>query len=259
MRNFNEEEKELLNRMVEQDMSPSLYTRVGVDSLFEHIYKDVAAYILFNQKEGAVVVKAEYDKYGLRDFHNITVFTVQRKTILLLSLLNYLKENHLIYFVPITNFDVSFNNNVRLENGTGEKAFESIAFSGDTAHDILKLSGQAVLPTFEIFEFVRQGFKDKEQIRHDDNIQLQKQAIKVSEGLGIKSIKVAYISLSIAAISLIVTLIPYINSTMETNHAGKTLKEKLTRLVDDSSRTAVDNKINVEIRKPKLISPDTLK
>lgn len=259
MRNFNEEEKELLKRMVEQDESPSMYSKVGVDSLFEHIYKDVAANIIFNQKEEAVVVKAEYDKYGRRNFDNITVFTVQRKTILLLSLLDYLKENHLIYFVPITNFCTTFNSDVRLKNGTGENPFESIVFSGATAQDICRISGQAVLPTFEIFEFVRQGFKDKEQKRHDDSVRLQEHSIEVAQNLGNKSIKIAFISLAIAVISLLVTLFSYKSDSKETKREGQTQKEKPTGTVGNTSKPVVDKKVTVGISKTKPVPPDTLK
>ena len=52
----------------------------------------------------------------------------------------------------------------------------------------------SILSTLELKEFVDNKYKDKEQLRHEENLALQKHSIKTAEWLDYVSISVAVIS-----------------------------------------------------------------
>lgn len=139
--------------------------------------------------------------YGVKE-HFDQLFIVQYKIIVIVSLLEYLEKNHLIYFSP-------------LWEGTHEKfllndkfvfRFSPFKFRicGDSISDyICDKFYDSIFPSPELIEFVKNGFKDKEQIRHEENVRLQSNSLEQAKKSTIAATHLGWLSTAIAILSFI--------------------------------------------------------
>lgn len=200
MRNFNEDEKEILTYIVNEHLgfAKTLSFRlIEVSALYDKMAKDLDVVIEINSKTKSTNIKS--DKTGIFKLDGKLTFGNEQtpglfqqitnllyKTTLIISLLDYLEKNHLIYFYPFYEKlpVLTFNKDYQFKNKSHE-----IGFLVTNLFDhIYKDLDKTIFPTPELIEFVKNNFKDKEQLRHNTNFWMQWLAIIVALLLGVVSV-----------------------------------------------------------------------
>jgi len=287
MRNFNNEEQLVLKYIYERfnsyGIDNNLIPRMddlGVWNLFERIALDLDVKIEFNSTEKRINVSGFSERTYDREYAE-KLFKIQYNIALIISLLNFLEQNHLIYLFLVSPELVyirsTFNESIILvERPDGRRPNVSdLPFSSEYDY-LFENYKKSIIPTPELLEFVKNDFKDKDQLRHNANVKLQEKSISLAEGLGEKSITIANLSLkiskyslAIAIISLIATAIPLMRDCSRQIETGITNNNQLTKQqvnninsdTSNNTRKQITNKNSTDsgLLKSKLPSTDTTK
>jgi len=134
---------------------------------------------------------------------------------------------------------------------------------------LIKNFEKSIIPTSELIEFVNNNFKYEEKLRHEENVQLQKDSLEVAKSLGKKSIRIANRSLYIAIISLFTSFIPLMRDCSRQIETGipnnnQPTKQRVNNsnsdsLTDNQRQITVKNSTDSSLLKSKLPSTDTSK
>jgi len=291
MRNFSYDEKVLLEYIFERhsswDEERNLVSRMsdlGVGTLFEKIAIDSGVKIEFNSTDKKIIVTGFSEKTYGREYEE-KLFKIQYKIALILSLLNYLEKNHLIYLFSFPNelvyIQSIFNEAIVLVERPDGRLPNSSYLPFSREYDfIFENYKKSIILTPELLELVVNGFKDKEQLRHEENILLQRDSLeqakisteqaKVSTEQAKESTKAAtklgWISIGIAVISTVISsifsILPenrkqqfynYLFSTTEiVNLKEQQLNYKKTDAVSGKQVKVIEKNVNAEILKSKL-------
>ncbi|WP_207436245.1 hypothetical protein [Sabulibacter ruber] len=239
MRGFSKAEESFLTKILEiyrinEELNNpvSAVENFGVWNFFNELARVYNANVEFDRKSKVIYFEAVAGKYIGREYEE-KVISFYHHTSVLIFLLKYLESNHLIslYSLPLFSIETrsAFNYSLSTEELTenreikGESGFivpdqflnkVDLTFGeeNDYLHSIVHKS---ILPSEELLDFIKNNFKDKEQMRHEENSQLQSKAIEVSEELGKKSLRIAKYSFWIALASLLIALIAPIVSTVQ--------------------------------------------
>jgi hypothetical protein len=287
MRNFNQEEKEILELIV-YDSEKKYPTakdrkRISVFELLEKMANDLKVQIDIDRKEKNLVLRS--DKFGYRlvdgkklpiihsnwgeHLHN-TFYLIEEKVALLLSVLDYLENNRFIYILPLNE---NKEDTVKLNKEYVSDIPDYIPSSGNffttksSKFDyIFERLFDSIISTPELKEFVDKAFKDKEQIRHEENLALQNHSINTANWLGNVSIFIAVFS---TVISSIFSILPEEPKKRFYNSLVGTTKNNTVEQLENSNNTGTVtgrkiqhiNKTSLGSSKtsPKLNIPDTLK
>ncbi|KAA5549175.1 hypothetical protein [Adhaeribacter rhizoryzae] len=287
MRNFNSEEKIYLKAIVEERNEQKYFLEIG--RLLENLAIKENVIILTNKLDNiAVFLSEKVDKlrkenYSIderRELHNIIYeeeYNLKRKTVHFLSLLDYLERNHLIYIYYINpnpiledeNFkgqvQVKLNNNLHIKDYKNKIEL----LKGEQFEYLFKKIDYAIIPSNELIEFVKNGFKDKEQLRHDDNVKLQKDALDQAKESTKAATRLGNVSILIAVLSFIAALMALVPESLRQQWFGITDKHEPVKqqvyiidkgTVPDSIKKVLDKKPILKVKpNNKPAKPDTLK
>lgn len=211
MRNFNKDEKKIIKTIVNypkrNSESASDKRWIRVRDLFKKAAKKEGARIEVNVKERVVILKTDKRGAIMKDGEMLSyieedfathignkVYDIEYRFTVILSLLDYLEKNHLVYTFPL-DASMMVEDNVILNNirvgSRPDFVPASIRFLNgvESIYDYLYQNiNYSILPTPELTEFVKNGFKDQEQIRHDVNLGMQWFGIIVALALGVLSL-----------------------------------------------------------------------
>lgn len=182
MRSFNDYEKGIIQLLVEKWVDSGT---TNVSDLFSYITEESQVNILFDHNKRSIEVF--YNSFD-KDYYSI----IRNKTVLLLSLLNFLENHHLIYM-----YEEWSNSPTEISiYSSSETILKGKQFFGDKLTDkILKQINYSVIATPELKELVRNDFKSAEQINHEQNLAIQEASLKIAVIVAVGSMV-----LSVAAI-----------------------------------------------------------
>jgi len=284
MRSFNEDERFFLDIIVKEQNEKKIF--FGVATLFQKLAIKENVIIQINQeKKTSCFLSEKLDKLS-KDSNSPTElnrwsetqyeeeYNLKSKIAALLSLLDYLEKNNLIYLSELwgnpflevfTEAVTELKGEIHIKNHLNKINL----LKGDNFEYIFKKLYYDVIPSTELIEFVKKGYKDEEQLRHEENVQLQKDSLEVAKSLGKKSIRIANRSLYIALISLIPSFIPLMRDCSRQEEPGITNNNQPTKqqVKSSNSDTLADNKRQITVKnstdsgllKSKLPPTDTTK
>jgi len=198
MRNFNNDEKFLLKYIfesyrsygIDKDLSPNMANLVptmadlGVWNLFGRIAIESDVKIENKLIEKKILISSYSEKtYGRQNEEKL--FKIQYDFAILLSLLNYLEKNYLIHLVSfpadLVGIKYTFNEKIILEDRPDGRipVVTDLPLSSEY-NFIFESYNKSIIPTTEVLDFIKFEFKDKEQIRHEENLAVQKDSIKTA-------------------------------------------------------------------------------
>jgi hypothetical protein len=206
MRNFNSFEKEIMRFLVKEWVD---YGSLKFTGLFEKVAKELQIKIDFNLRNKAIIIHSDskhiYTHYmidGISIASGEKVNEIRNKTILLLSLIDYLDKNKLVHvykeWSPVWD-TVTVNPKEVFDN----TPYQGQYFGDILQNEILDKLEYSVVATPELKEFVKNDFKDLTQINHEQNIRLQESSLLTAITLGIVSVIIAVLSIIVSIIGLL--------------------------------------------------------
>lgn len=225
MRNFNESEKKVLTQIVEQRHQSTIQKLIQATlfSLLEDSPDKPEVGIEFDTKTEIVKVYLEIDPDLLNNFNptcklNLSeqpskirlkyatkITSVLKFIVSILSVIDYLEKNHLVYLyemAPRQAFDPLVIN--RKYKDELLSFWQEIHL--DKRNHVFETLLKTIFPTPELEEFVKNGFKDREQLQHEENVTVQRDSLNAAYKLGTYSIIVAVLSVVAAVIGIFVSL-----------------------------------------------------
>ena len=203
MRSFNEDERFFLDIIVKEQNEKKIF--FGVATLFQKLAIKENVIIQINQeKKTSCFLSEKLDKLS-KDSNSPTElnrwsetqyeeeYNLKSKIAALLSLLDYLEKNNLIYlselwvnpFLKVFPEAVTeLKGEIHIKNHLNKINL----LKGDNFEYIFKKLNYDVIPSTELMEFVKNGYKDEEQLRHNTNFWMQWLAIIVALALGVVSV-----------------------------------------------------------------------
>lgn len=200
MRIFNDFEKELIKYA-----SKNWYDSgsLKVSDLLEKVAKDLRIKISIDldskeisvETDEAVMVFMYINKVSITESEKIV--EIRDKVIQFMSLLNYLEKHHLVH---VYNEWSRMYNQVVLNPRC--EFFHPVTkgqYFGDVlANDIIERLEYSVVATPELKEFVKNNFRDANQIKHEQNLALQETALGIAIMATVSSVVLSAIAIIVS-------------------------------------------------------------
>lgn len=213
MRNFNDYEKNILSEIVKRQEegleTPLVY-------FFTLIAEETDLMLEIDLKEKRICGILKIESSPPQNHPNFDSFLIEslkpakllyKKYSVVISLMDYLEKNHLIYFFKIqaevAKDLIKLNKKEGIEEGNLTSPFNLEDIRKEYVFENLLKS---IYATPELVLFVQNGFKDTEQIRHDQSLEEQRKSLDYAMKLGTYSIVIAAISVVVAVISFFYSL-----------------------------------------------------
>lgn len=200
MRTFNEFEKDLIKYAAKNWYDSG---SLKVLDLFEKIAKDLQIRVIIDLDTKEIVVETdkEVSVFMYRDNISITrsekIIEIRDKVVQLMSLLNYLEKHHLVHvYTEWTTIDNQIILNTKCDfSGLSSKG----QYFGDVlTRDIIQRLECSVVATPELKEFVKNDFRDANQLKHEQNLALQETALNIAIVATVSSVVLSTIAIIVS-------------------------------------------------------------
>lgn len=206
MKDFNDFEQKLIRILVD-DYSDNEDKNVHL--LFREIATEYEIDINFRYELSTISFLANFGniKASMRidgvpfGIQNQQVNEIRNKSVLILSLFDYLEKQHLIYLykerTPHWNTFVINGKKNRTVQDT-----EDVYFGDVLANTILEKSQYSLFATPELYGFVKHDFQTAEQRRHNENMAFQKLSVSLAILFGVSGLLIAVVAIIVSLFSL---------------------------------------------------------
>lgn len=199
MRSFNQDEQTFLNKIIERRETSGIYGVPFNDFLFQ-IANKYEGYIEINQKNQEVKLICDSSNRPVLEKDPVFVLAdFNFKVMTIVSLLEYLLKNNLIYLFDFTYNEAEFTHLFHSREFKKNPISSPLRDKKSTSF-ILEYHQKKIYLSEELVQYVNSGFKTAEEKRHE-------QSINMAVIFGWSSLAVAVISALIAVLSTLISLI----------------------------------------------------